>query len=66
MKKRLTCCICGCEIEGYGNNPDGAMCKDAEGNVVELSFNPEDRCCDMCNQRYVIPGRIYKLTHKGK
>ena len=43
------------------NNPAGAMCKDNEGNVVELSFGPEEVCCNDCNNRYVIPGRIYKL-----
>jgi len=60
------CCICGCQIKNRmgENNPAGAMCKDNEGNVVELSFGPEEVCCNDCNNRYVIPGRIYKMTHK--
>jgi len=63
MKAKLfTCCICGKVCSGYGNNPYGAMCKDKEGNVVELEFKPEDVCCDDCNRNYVIPGRLYKMN----
>ena len=66
MKARTyTCCICGKECQGFGNNPFGAMCKDGEGNIVELSFKPEEECCDECNKRYVIPGRLYKMQ-RGK
>jgi len=61
MKKEV-CCICGCEINGWGNNPAGAMCKDSEGNAVELTFGPNEVCCDECNKRYVIPSRIYKMN----
>lgn len=60
------CCICGCNLEGYGNNPDGAMWKNNLGEIEEPEFGPEDRCCDLCNQRYVIPGRLYKLNRRGK
>ena len=67
MRKRLTCCICGAPIEGFGNNPDGAMWREHGTNeLVEFQGGPEDRCCDECNTRYVIPGRIYKLQHRGK
>ena len=61
------CCICGCQIKNRmgENNPAGAMMRDREGNVVELSFEPEDVCCNECNQRYVIPGRLYKLNRRG-
>ena len=40
------CCICGEEIEGYGNNPE--------------PFKPADagQCCDACNVRFVIPMRL--------
>ena len=62
----MKCCICGCEIEGWGNNPDGAMWKDENGSITEPTFNPDDRCCDMCDSRYVIPGRIYKLQRSRK
>lgn len=65
-KDVFTCCICGKVCQGWGNNPAGAMLRDDEGNVVELSFQPEDECCDECNQRYVIPGRLYKLNRGMK
>ena len=66
MRRTNICCICGCEIEGYGNNPDGAMWRDPDTNEL-VEFEPEenDRCCDDCNSRYVIPGRLYKLS-RGK
>jgi hypothetical protein len=57
----MKCCICGCEIENYGNNPDGAVWKNEQGEIIEPEFDVNDRCCDLCDQRYVIPGRIYKL-----
>ena len=38
------CCICGCDIEDYGNN----------------AFPVADGlCCDKCNAMVVIPARIY-------
>lgn len=30
-----TCCLCGCEIRGYGNNPE--------------PLTDNGRCCDFCN-----------------
>ena len=57
----MKCCICGAEIIGYGNNPNGAVWKDADGNIIEAEFDHKSRCCDDCDQRYVIPGRIYRL-----
>jgi len=60
--KEFTCCICKQRCKGYGNNPYGAMMRDDEGNVIELTFEPEDECCNECNSRYVIPGRIYKMS----
>lgn len=38
-----TCCICGCEFSGFGNKPDPF---------------PGERCCDDCDNRFVIPARI--------
>ena len=61
----MKCCICGCEIENYGNNPDGAVWKNEQGEIIEHEFDVNDRCCDLCDQMYVIPGRIYKL-YKNK
>ena len=28
------CCLCGCEFQGYGNNPQGAAYKNENGEVV--------------------------------
>lgn len=53
MKKEInTCCFCGCEIEGYGNNPE------------PLKPYP-NRCCDKCNEEIVIPERINQMTAYG-
>lgn len=41
-----TCCICGQEFTGWGNNP---------WPVVN---DPESRCCDDCNYFYILPARI--------
>lgn len=38
------CCICGEEIDGYGNNP--------------APVKSEGRCCDACNAKFVIPARM--------
>ena len=46
----MKCNLCGCEIEGWGNNP------------APLIENEEDRCCDLCNGNYVIPARIYEIA----
>lgn len=43
----MKCCICGKEIEGYGNNPS--------------PIKEEGRCCNKCNSDYVIPERIIRL-----
>ncbi len=40
-----TCCLCGSEEFGYGNNPD------------PLGKLPK-RCCDVCNYTKVIPARL--------
>lgn len=67
MKKELICCICGRKIERagvpdyFGNNPDGAAWKTPDGKIEFPEFQEDDRCCDECDNRYVIPGRIYKL-----
>ena len=40
------CCICGEQIEGYGNNPE--------------PYRPasDGQCCDGCNVKFVIPMRL--------
>lgn len=42
--KKNTCCICGSEFTGYGNNP--------------YPYKEDGRCCSDCNIRYVIPARL--------
>lgn len=37
------CCICHCEFDAYGNNP-----QPFKGDI----------CCDDCNDRFVIPTRL--------
>ena len=60
----MKCCICGNDfLDGFGHNPEGALWRDADGNLVSLAFKDEDRCCDRCNTDYVIPGRLYRLKH---
>jgi len=65
MKKEI-CCICGKPIEGFGNNPDGALWRTEEGDIEGRDFKPNERCCDECNMKYVIPGRMYRLRHGTK
>ena len=54
-----TCCICGKTFEGWGNNPDPITDKD--GNL----FPESARCCDECNNEYVIPARLIEI-YKGE
>ena len=49
-EERKVCCICGCEFIGWGNNPDPVKDK--------------GRCCDSCNERFVIPARIAQLSRR--
>lgn len=55
------CCICGNKYFGWGNNPDGAAWKKEDGTVETPEFSRSDRCCEDCNSRYVIPGRLYRV-----
>jgi|OM-RGC.v1.036524910 uncharacterized membrane protein len=42
-----TCCICGNEFEGYGNNPRPLSVK-----------TEDDVCCNRCNVEVVLPMRL--------
>jgi len=74
MKKEETlyCCICGNKIEHpliknyFGNNPEGAMWKDTNGNIIDPVFPEGSRCCDECDNRFVIPGRMYRYAQSKK
>ena len=46
------CCICGKPFTGWGNNP------------YPVNSDEDARCCDICNDRVVIPARIGKLTSR--
>ena len=50
MKK--TCCLCGVEFEGYGNNP--------------APVKESGECCDRCNAEKVIPARLEALLALGE
>ena len=50
MKK--TCCLCGGEFEGYGNNP--------------APVKESGECCDRCNAEKVIPARLETLLTSGE
>ena len=41
------CCICGKEVDGWGNNP--------------WPVKEEGECCDDCNSNEVIPARIFQI-----
>jgi hypothetical protein len=43
METKKTCSICEEEFSGFGNNPEPFA---------------GDRCCDECNDRFVIPTRM--------
>lgn len=47
---KIKCCICGKEIEGYGNNP--------------YPIKQDGLCCDSCNINIVIPARINEIYRK--
>lgn len=51
----MKCCLCGKKINGYGNNPWGALTIRNE----PIKWKITDRCCDECNEEFVIPGRIF-------
>ena len=50
MKK--TCCLCGEEFEGYGNDP--------------TPLKESGECCGRCNAEKVIPVRYEALLASGE
>ena len=53
-KEKFKCCICGEVFNGYGNNP------------YPVSADPNDRCCDNCNDTKVLPERLLRLYSANK
>lgn len=63
IRHKYTCCICGADCSGWGNDPWGTLNKKGE----QIKWNPEDECCDECNSKYTIKGRMalsYKVSLK--
>lgn len=54
VKRKFKCCICEQIFEGYGNNP------------YPVSKDPDDRCCDICNDARVIPERLLNWFSTNK
>ena len=54
--KGMMCCICGAEIEGFGNNPYPVKRK-------HPFPNGSGRCCDRCNASIVVPIRILLISN---
>jgi len=50
----FTCCICDKTVQGYGNNPEPI-------NHSNHLNNDDARCCDDCNNMYVVPARMLQL-----
>jgi hypothetical protein len=57
METKKVCCICGKEFTGFGNNPKGAV----DTNKKVIQWSESDRCCDECNHKYVLPGRMFRF-----
>lgn len=51
--EKLICCLCGKELNDYGNNP------------WPLRHNEDERCCDECNTTKVIPARLATLKSRS-
>ena len=49
---RKTCCLCGGEFEGYGNDP--------------APLKESGECCDRCNAEKVIPARLEAALAPGE
>ena len=52
MITKYTCCICGKEVSGWGNNP------------WPINNDPDKKCCEECNMTKVIPARIIQMKNK--
>ena len=44
---KFICCICGCEKDEWGNNPE--------------PVKTEGVCCSSCNEKYVLSARLGAL-----
>jgi len=66
MSKPKKCCLCGkdfkCDDPIGRNNPIGAAWRNKDGDIVIPKFLLSDCCCNECNKKYVIPGRLYMFN----
>ena len=54
------CCICHKDLpDGMigRNNPSGAV----DENKKLIKWSEDDQCCDECNHKYVLPGRMFRF-----
>lgn len=51
MKSEI-CSICESEFEGFGNNP------------APFPSDNDERCCDDCNSRFVVPVRMINMGNE--
>lgn len=51
-KMKMKCCICGKSFYGNGNN------------AYPLMKNRENKCCNECNNDYIIPLRMIEILAK--
>ena len=49
-KDEEVCCICGEPLEGHGNKPE--------------PYKHEGRCCDACQNKFVLPARMAQIENK--
>lgn len=52
-KRKYKCCLCNIKFYDYGNNP-----------YPISNLGLEERCCDKCNQDYVIKSRLALMNNK--
>ena len=45
------CVLCKNTVKQFGNNPAPI-------------YSEKEKCCDECNNRYVVPARIYNLNEE--
>jgi hypothetical protein len=53
----FVCCICDEVSNGFGNNPE---------TVGALKYSLDAKCCDWCNNTFVVPARISAMFGENK
>lgn len=54
----MECCICGGPVEAWPGRNDKGEPYGYGNNPAPFGTNPEDRCCNWCNEHRVIPERL--------